>query len=193
MAQPPNAGGTYQVLKALTGNAHKYYTVESRLRTGYDQNLPGDGVLIHEVIDNRPHYPAPTFDHPGDPALLLRPDGVTSPFAGAGLGGLSAKWSPGDAYINAADNLKITVVSFDGATGTAQIKVEPSTAPGEYSFGQASYSVSEGGPVLNIPVTRTAPFTQAGSVAWATSNGTAIAGADFGTLGNATQKSGTLN
>ena len=193
MANPPGAGGTYQALKITTGNAHKYYTVESRLRTGYDQNLPGDGVLIHEVIDNRPHYPAPTFDHPGDPALLLRPDGVTSPFAGAGLGGLSAKWSPGDAYINAADNLKITVVSFDGATGTAQIKVEPSTAPGEYSFGQASYSVSEGGPVLNIPVTRTAPFTQAGSVAWATSNGTAIAGADFGTLGNATQKSGTLN
>ena len=193
MAQPPNAGGTYQALKITTGDAHKYYTVESRLRTGYDQNLPGDGVLIHEVIDNRPHYPAPTFDHPGDPALLLRPDGVTSPFAGAGLGGLAAKWSPGDAYINNGDNLKITIVAFDAVTGTAQVKVEPSSAPGEFSFGQASYTVTEGGPLVNIPVTRSAPFTAPGSVTWTTSDGAAIAGTDFGTLGNATQKTGTLN
>jgi len=193
MAQPPLAGGTYQALKITTGDAHKYYTVESRLRVGYDQNLPGDGVLIHEVIDNRPHYPAPTFDHPGDPALLLRPDGVTSPFAGAGLGAIGAKWSPGDAYINVGDNLKITVMAFDAVTGTAQVKVEPSSAPGEFTFGQASYTVTEGGPALSIPVTRSAPFTTAGSVTWTTSNGAAIAGSDFGTLGNATQKTGTLN
>src|SRR5262249_37427530 len=72
------------------------------------------------------------------------------------------------------------------------IKVEPSTAPGEYNFAVTGYTVTEGGPLVNVAVTRTAPFTAAGSVAWTTSNGTAIAGSDFGTNGNPAQKTGTL-
>jgi len=188
MAQPANAGGTHQLLKILTSDPHKYYTVESRQRVGYDQNVPGDGVIIHEVIDNRP-FVSP--NNPGDPARLLRPDGVTTPALDFNLGGLGARWSVGQVYLNAGSNVKITVVSYSG-TGTANIKVEPATAPGEYTFTLASIDVIEGVNTVNLAVTRSAPFTTAGSLTWTTSDGTAVAGTDFGTAGNTTQKTGSL-
>lgn len=186
-AQPAGAGGTYQVLKVMTADAHKYYTVESRKRVGYDVNLPGDGVLIHEVVDNR----VPSATEAGDPAHLVRPDGVKTPFGGAGLGGVTAKFNPGQSMVDVAANVSITVNSI-GADGTANITVQPASAPGEYNFSVTSTEFTEGGAQVNIAVTRGAPFTGAGSVAWATSNGTAVAGTDFGTSGNPAQKSGTL-
>src|SRR5205085_5840925 len=57
----------------------------------------------------------------------------------------------------------------------------------------ACNTVSEVCPAVNITVNRTAPFTLAGSVHWATSDGTAVAGSDFGTAGSAVQRSGTLS
>lgn len=192
MAQPPNAGGTYQLLKVKTPDIHKYYTVEARKRIGYDQNLPGDGVIIHEVIDNRPKYPGGDANNPGDPARLLRPDGVTTPVTSFALGGAGAIWGVGSAYINVSDDVKITVVSFD-ASGNASVKVEPASTPGEYNFTVASIDVTEGAAAsVNLAVTRSAPFTGAGSLTWTTSGNTAIAGTDYGTSGNGTQKTGTL-
>lgn len=62
-----------------------------------------------------------------------------------------------------------------------------------YEFSVPTFEVTEGGRSTTITVTRTVPFTGVGSVAWTTANGTAVAGVDFGTAGNATQKTGTLS
>src|SRR5690606_11422434 len=50
LAQPPNVPGTFQMIRVnIAGTATRWYTVESRHRTGYDGQLYGDGVIIHEV------------------------------------------------------------------------------------------------------------------------------------------------
>ena len=69
--------------------------------------------------------------------------------------------------------------------------IDPATVP-TLNFSQPAYTVVESGPTISVQVTRTGPSTGAIGVTWATSNGAAIAGQDFGTSGNATQKTGTL-
>ena len=54
------------------------------------------------------------------------------------------------------------------------------------------HTVVEGGPALNVAVTRSAPFTGAGAVTWTTANGSAVAGTDFGTSGLAVARTGTV-
>ena len=182
-AQPPNVGGTFQVVKVLTPSVHRYFTVESRLRTSYDQNLPGDGVIIMEVVDNRVST-GPS--DAADPARLVIPGGGTGP----GLGGLVAKWSAGQVFTDATANIMINVVSFAG-DGTAVIQVQP-LAPPEYNFTATGYTVIEGGPVVNVAVTRSYASSDPGSVTWTTSDNTMLAGTDYGTLGNTTPLTGTL-
>ena len=110
----------------------------------------------------------------------------------ATVGNALAIWAPGSTFTSVADNVKITVNSFDAATGAANVTVRPATDPGEYSFALDNYTVTEGGPQITVSVTRTAPFTTAGSVVWTTANGTAISGTDFGVAGNAGNRTGTL-
>ncbi len=59
-------------------------------------------------------------------------------------------------------------------------------------FTATTLNATEGGAVVTLTVTRTAPLTGTASVVWTTANGTAVAGTDFGTLNNLAQKTGTL-
>lgn len=72
------------------------------------------------------------------------------------------------------------------APGSTRVTIQDDEPPVGVSFGSASVSVSEGARTLTLPVTRTQSAGSA-SVAYATSAGTAKAGADY------MQRSGTLN
>ncbi|MBC7896899.1 MAG: hypothetical protein H7066_15890, partial [Cytophagaceae bacterium] len=140
MTQPPMAGGTFQVIKAaITGTTSQFYTIESRKRVGYDQNVPGDGVIIHKVTTGNPQ-----------PAHLLSPLGTA-----ANLGDIDALWAVGSVFISVPDNIKITVNSFSG-DGTANVTVQPATDPGTFTFALAGTTVIEGNTTAAvIAVTRT--------------------------------------
>ncbi|QJR12850.1 hypothetical protein DSM104443_03944 [Usitatibacter rugosus] len=60
------------------------------------------------------------------------------------------------------------------------------------TFGAPTYSVTEGGSTVLIPVNRLGGTQNQVSATWTTANGTAMAGADFGTSGNPAQRSGVL-
>ena len=77
-----------------------------------------------------------------------------------------------------------------GATSSATVTITDDDTG--VSFAQPAYSVIEGGAVVSMQVQRIGSAASAISVAWTTSNGSAIAGSDFGTLGNSAQRSGTL-
>jgi hypothetical protein len=63
-----------------------------------------------------------------------------------------------------------------------------------FAFAQPTTNVIEGAAAsVNVAVNRTGPSTGAVSVTWTTGDGTALAGTDFGTLGNTTQRTGTLS
>jgi len=71
--------------------------------------------------------------------------------------------------------------------------LDPATIP-TLNFSQPTYSFTEGGTVMtSVQVTRGGPSAGAIGVTWTTSNGAAVAGTDFGTLGNTAQKTGTLS
>src|SRR5690606_27928811 len=66
----------------IDGSSTHFYTVEARRKVGYDAKLPGEGVIIHEVITNRTR-PARVvdIDNDGDP------------------GDAGAIWLPGETFL----------------------------------------------------------------------------------------------
>jgi hypothetical protein len=133
LAEPTlNAGDRLMIKVPADGN--KYYTVEARFRVGYDKKLPADGVIMHFVD--------PALLGSADPnapmALIVPPPGVANdaPRSPAncqsppcGVGGANAVWNPGQTFENASLNLKIRVVSFSAADGTAVITINPNDTP----------------------------------------------------------------
>jgi hypothetical protein len=67
------------------------------------------------------------------------------------------------------------------------------SAQGAVGFASAGYTVNESASSAIAVVTRTGPTTSALSVSWTTANASAVAGADFGMLGDPTQRSGMLS
>ena len=80
----------------IAGVLERFYTVEARLRVGYDRALPADAVLIHEVDPTR-DPPAKLINHLGD--------GDTR--AAAGI------WQPGDVFIDAVGGVAVAVRKRD--------------------------------------------------------------------------------
>ena len=82
----------------IAGAPARFYTVEARLRAGYDNALPADAVLIHEIDPTR-DPPARLVNHLGD--------GDTR--------GAAGMWQRGDVFIDAAGDVAVAV---EGATAT---------------------------------------------------------------------------
>jgi len=61
------------------------------------------------------------------------------------------------------------------------------------AFTKTQYNTTEGAGSVTLQVVRTGNLAGAASVKWATVNGQAVAGQDFGTKGTATQRTGTLS
>jgi len=62
-----------------------------------------------------------------------------------------------------------------------------------FAFASPTYTVGEAADNVVLSVQRIGPTTTTASATWSTANGTATAGQDFGTLNNATQRSGTFS
>jgi hypothetical protein len=76
----------------------RFYTVEARIFAGYDDNVPGEAVVIHDVDTTRDR-----------PAQVVDPDGNGDPNDGA------AMWTPGETFTDSANQISVTV---DAATAT---------------------------------------------------------------------------
>lgn len=97
----PAAQGYLLAQVPIAGAPERFYTVEARMRVGYDRALPADAVLIHEVEPDR-DPPARLVNHLGD--------GDTREAAGM--------WQPGDVFLDAAGGVEVSV---DSATATGFI------------------------------------------------------------------------
>ena len=104
-----------------TGSTAHYFTVEARVRglgtlTQYDNGIPGDGVIIHEMVMNRPPiggrcyfnsqsgWGVPIDATPGDY------DSVNCWYS-AGRALFNAQFSPGQTYTNPTYGFRISVVA----------------------------------------------------------------------------------
>jgi hypothetical protein len=87
------ASSNYQMVKIPIGETSNFYTVEARKFTGYDVKLPDEGIVIHDVDTTR------SVD------AVLEPDGSSTNL-----------WSVGETFIDAANNILVTV-NADTGTG----------------------------------------------------------------------------
>ncbi|MFH1111345.1 MAG: hypothetical protein V1790_19430 [Planctomycetota bacterium] len=102
IAAPP--GGNYLIasLWADVDSPSRWYTVETRRRSGYDDEIPGDAVVIHDVDPlNRPNDRT---------AQVVDPDGNGNPNDGG------AMWLSGEWFLDVADSV-LVFVERETATG----------------------------------------------------------------------------
>ncbi len=72
-----------------------FFTVEARRFAGYDSWLPGEAVIIHEVVSGR-----------GEPAHVIDSDG------NGNTGDEGAMWRVGETFVNSANEIAVTVDSI---------------------------------------------------------------------------------
>jgi M6 family metalloprotease-like protein len=119
LAQPDGAAGTFVLAQIpINGSADDFYTIEARLRVGYDIALPGDGVIIHRVNKQRENQ-AWIVPPPGSTPDSMRQGEVP------GVGDLNALWPVGSTFTDAANGIAVRVNGFSSQTGTAVISINP--------------------------------------------------------------------
>jgi M6 family metalloprotease-like protein len=108
----PTTANLRMIKVLIGGSTSHYYTVEARRKVGYDVKLPLEGVIIHET----------------NPAWSIRTHVID--LTGLPTGDAGAVWTPGESFIDAANNISISVLS---ATGTGWV-VRVSNAVAGLSF-----------------------------------------------------------
>ncbi|MBK6980995.1 MAG: hypothetical protein IPH30_05510 [Betaproteobacteria bacterium] len=100
-----------------------------------------------------------------------------------------------DGAVNTARTFAVGLSGAVGATlgSPSSTTVTIDDDDNTLQFTSATASVTEGIPSVVLTVSRVGGTAGAASVNWSTVDGTAVAGADFGTSGNPAQVSGTLN
>ena len=104
-----------------TGGSAHYYTVEARVKglgatSQYDNAIPGDGIIIHDVQMNRPAISGTCYfnNQSGWAMPIDATPGDYNSTSCSSTGALNnAQWLPGQTYTN---GVKISVVSRSGST-----------------------------------------------------------------------------
>lgn len=87
-----------------TGSGNSFYTVDVRTFVDYDRNLPGEAVVLHQVVPNR-----------SSPAHVVDGDNNGNP------NDKGAMWLPGETFTDAQNKIKVEVLSREGNTFTVRI------------------------------------------------------------------------
>ena len=107
--------------KPCSGNNARYISVEVKLRAGdFDNGIPSQGVVIHDVWKNRPATPATVsgtcfFNNQSGWAMPFDANGGdwnATNCSGAGLTNMA--YDVGDVFNSAANGIKVRVVSKTG-------------------------------------------------------------------------------
>ncbi len=94
-AQAGISPGAYLMAKLPISGTSNYYTVETRFRPGYDVKLPGQGVIIHQIVPSRYDSPAHVVD--------VDNNGNT--------GDAGAIWAVGETFNDATNHVSVQVLA----------------------------------------------------------------------------------
>lgn len=144
----------------IGGSTTHFYTVEVRRKVGYDVQLPGEGVIIHEVDLSR-----------------SRPANVVDADGNGNTGDAGAKWIPGETFFDPATGVSIQVNS---ATATGYVVTLAIIDPQTLTISDAVVTEGNAGTtnaVFNVSLSASSPATV--SVNYATVDGTATTGSSF--------------
>ena len=111
--QPPANGNSLVVEVPIDGSSSHFYTVEVRQFYGYDQNVPGQAVVIHDV----------DYAHTGNGGYAYVVDAADG---NDNVNDAGAMWLPGETFVDSVHNIGIEVLSSSGTTFTVYIMNDPS-------------------------------------------------------------------
>ncbi len=110
--QPASLTNTMMVKIPINGSTAQFYTVETRLKIGYDDAIPGEGVLIHEVDASHSFSTSPALVVDGD--------------SNSDVNDAGAIWLPGEVFRDTQHNISVEVIS----RGASSFEVRVSNAIG---------------------------------------------------------------
>jgi uncharacterized repeat protein (TIGR01451 family) len=98
LALPPFAGGTYQGARIpIGGSMTDHYTIEVRKFAGFDDQVPGEGVLMHKLDTTLDDRNAQVVDDDGDGD----PDDA------------GAQWVTGELFEDLANSISVAVLEME--------------------------------------------------------------------------------
>jgi hypothetical protein len=103
----PGPDGFLMAQIPVPGRETRCYSVEARIRNGYDEALPGDGVIIHE-IDTTREMPAEPVKNPAREHPL---------------------WLPGETFTDTANGVHVTVHAATATGFEVGIRIESEMPP----------------------------------------------------------------
>lgn len=126
----------------INSSSNHFYTVEARSNNvGYDRNIPGDAIIIHEVLANRQNATGPAL-------IVDAPDGNGNRIVDANDAGVM--WTVGETFTDAANNISIRVDSAGATNFTVTISNNAPDGPPEITpIPNQSMVVGE---TLRVPV-----------------------------------------
>jgi uncharacterized repeat protein (TIGR02543 family) len=98
----------------IQGNPNHFYSIEVRQQVGYDVKLPGQAVIIHEIINNY--------------AYVLDEDG------NGNTGDAGAMWTVGETFSDPANQISVSVDSGSATGFTVTVDNMSSPAPPNDDF-----------------------------------------------------------
>ena len=132
IADVKNSHDVLRLWKDGTGGP-EYFLVENRQRTGFDADLPGEGLLIWHIDDNQPdntnenHYKVALVQADGDRDLELKhnrgDDGDAYPGSAANHSFSPTSTPNSNGYAGQSTCVSITSISAPAATMTANVAV----------------------------------------------------------------------
>jgi hypothetical protein len=158
-----------------TGSTAHYFTVEARVKglgatSQFDNAIPGEGVIIHDVLRNRSPISGTCFfnNQSGWAVPIDATPGDYNSATCTSSGALfNAQWTPGQTYTNATYGLTIAVLSRTGSTfmvaigGGSGSVIQPD---GPAAITAESLSPPNGAPDPTEQVTATFPLKNVGTV-----------------------------
>jgi M6 family metalloprotease-like protein len=146
----PISSNNYLMAQIPMGNSlTRYYTVEARLFAGYDSQVPGQAIVIHDVDTGRGDRAAQVvdIDNNGDP------------------NDAGAMWLPGETFSDSVNHIQITVNSMGASSFSVTIA---NTCASSISSNIQSYTPGGGTGSVNVITDASCPWQASSNVAWVT-------------------------
>lgn len=134
IAFPGNAGGTWGMARLPISGTDKFYTVESRHKIGYDNAIPAEGVVIHNVDLGR-----------DSDALVVDADNNGNVNDGG------AAFTPGEVFTDSANNISVQVLSSQASGDWVRIAYKANVTPPPPALGNGACASYWGNRTLNGP------------------------------------------
>lgn len=147
LGQPLSSNNYLMAQIPIIGSVSRFYTIEARLFVGYDSQLPGQAIVIHDVDPSRGDRAAQVVDvdNNGDP------------------NDAGAMWLPGEVFSDATHNIQVTVNSMSASSFSVTI-----ASPCVYSISPLNGSFLSSGGNGNFGVTTVGgcPWQASSNVDW---------------------------